>query len=366
RQTSSLATGLRKDLLRGDPQELSLVVHQLNFAEGVLLPSGNGRDSLSHAQAMAVNYVRTQRLLDRLILTTGLEVDYLNAAQDALMSRPFARLEYQVSPAAAISLRYGVARVEGDGTLLDRVGALTAFPRVTMRGYRPQLEKLNHTELGYTRRSGRNSRLELAAYRDYFENTAVWGFGGAETLKGLAGSFLPNPVASGVTLNAGNYTSSGLRVAYTRDLGNSIQLAALYALGDALSVDAPGLSAEERLKNLRSALRPRRSQTIGGRVGARIPVSKTQITTSYEWLPAGRVTEVDPYGQACLQLQPYLGLQIRQPLPALAFLPARIEALADFRNLLAQGYTTVSKSGDKSLVLTPAYRSFRGGFSVQF
>jgi len=367
-QASSLATLLRKDVLRGDPQELSLAVHQLNFAEGVPLPSGEGRESMNHAQAMVVNYVRTLRLFDRLILTTGMEVDYLNAAQDALSSRPIAKLEYLVSPSNSLALRYGVARVEGDGTLLDRVGALTAFPRVTMRGYRPQLEKLNHAELGFTHRMGRDSRVELAAYRDNFDNTAVWGFGGTRVLGELGGSFLPNPVANGVTLNAGNYSSSGVRAAFTRNLGNSVQFAVLYALGDALSVDALSVPSPsgEPLKNLRSVMRARRSQTIGGRVAARIPGSKTRITTTYEWLPAGRVTEVDPYGQASLQIQPFLGVQIRQPLPALAFLPARIEALADFRNLLAQGYTTASQSGDESLVLTPVYRSFRGGFSVQF
>jgi len=365
-QASSLATLLRKDALRGAPQELSLAVHQLNFAEGVPLPSGEGRESMNHAQAMVVSYVRTHRLFDRLTLTTGMEVDYLNAAQDAISSRPIAKLEYQVSPMNSLSLRYGVARVEGDGTLLDRVGMLTAFPRVTMRGYRPQLETLNHAELGLTHRMGRDSQVELAAYRDNFDNTAVWGFGGTGALSGLVGSFLPNPAANGVTLNAGNYTSSGVRAALTHSLSSSVQLAVLYALGDALTVDPLSVQGGEQLKNLRSVMRARRSQTVGGRVAARIPVSKTRITTTYEWLPAGRVTEVDPYSQANLQLQPYLGVQIRQPLPALAFLPARIEALADFSNLLAQGYTTVSKSGDESLVLTPVYRSFRGGFSVQF
>jgi hypothetical protein len=365
-QASSLATVLRKDVLKGDPQELSLVVHQLNFADGVPLASGEGRDSLSHAQALAVNYTRTRRLFSRLALTTGFEVDYLNAAQDALSSRPIAKLEYQVSPSNSVALRYGVARLDEDGSLLDRIGVLTAFPRVTMRGYRPQMEKLNHAELSFRRSLGRESHFELAAYRDDFDNTAVWGFGGTKVLSGLAGSFLPNPAANGVTLNAGNYTSSGLRVAFTRNLGGYVQVAVLYALGDALTMDAVGLSGEEPVKNLRSLVRPQRSQTVGGRVAARIPVSKTRITTSYEWLPAGRVTEVDPYAQASMQLQPYLGVQIRQPLPALAFLPARIEALADFRNLLAQGYTSLANSGDESLVMTPAYRSFRGGFSVQF
>jgi hypothetical protein len=75
---------------------------------------------------------------------------------------------------------------------------------------------------------------------------------------------------------------------------------------------------------------------------------------------------VDPYGQADLQLQPFLDVQIRQPLPALAFLPAHIEAVADFRNLIAQGYSPLTQSGEMTLLLSSAYRSVRGGFSVEF
>jgi hypothetical protein len=66
-----------------------------------------------------------------------------------------------------------------------------------------------------------------------------------------------------------------------------------------------------------------------------------------------------------MDIQPFLNVQIRQPLPTIEFLPAHIEAVADFHNLLAEGYVPLTSSEDR-LVLTPAYRSFRGGFSVQF
>jgi hypothetical protein len=365
-QASSLATVLRRDLLNGDPQEISLAVHQLSFAEALPLAAGGGRDSLSHAQALAVSYAQTRRLLDPMIMTAGMEIDYLNAARDAFSMRPHVKLEYQLSPSSVLTARYGAMHVDGEDSLLDRVGVLTTFPRVTLRGYRPRLERLNHAELSFARTLGKSGRLEGAAYRDYFENTAVWGFGKAGVLEGLAGNFLPNPAANGVTLNGGAYTSSGLRAAYTQNMNSNLQMAVLYALGDALAV-APGYApGEGLLGDLRAVVRPRQTQIVAGRVTARLPVCRTQITTSYAWLPSGRVTDVDPYGQTSLQLQPFLGIQIRQPLPNLAFLPARIEALADFRNLLAQGYVPISRSGDETLLLTPSYRSFRGGFSVQF
>ena len=365
-QSSTVATMLRRDVLKGDPQELALVVHQLDFSEGFALPAGGGREGFTRAQGLVASYGQTRRISGTVSVSAGFEVDYLNAGQDAFSSRPSAKLEYQPTPSNLFAVRYGAVRVDADGSLLERIGVLTAFPRVTMRGYRPRLEQLNHTEVSYVRHLERGSRVEIAAYHDLLENAAVWGFGGAEVLGGLAGNFLPNPAADGVTLNVGNFSASGVRAAFTGSLGGNVQVAVLYALGDALAVEPGASSVRGSVKDLRSVLRTRPTQIVGGRVAARLPVLKTRITTSYQWMPVGRVTEVDPYGQANMQLQPYLGVQIRQPLPNLAFLPAKIEALADFRNLLAQGYTPISQSGENTLLLTPAYRSFRGGFSVQF
>jgi len=243
-QASSLATVFRRDLLKGDPQEMALIVRQLSFAEGLPLVPGEARDNLSHAQGLVVSYAQTRRPLDSMIVTAGMEIDYLNAARDVFSMRPHMTLEYQVSPSSVFAARYGAMRVDGDGSLLDRVGVLTAFPRVTLREYRPQLERLNHAELSFSRTLSKSGRLEVAAYRDYFENTAVWGFGKVGVLGGLAGSFLPNPAANGVTLNGGTYTSSGLRAAYTQNLNQYMQMAVLYALGDALAVapaDVAGL-----------------------------------------------------------------------------------------------------------------------------
>ncbi len=365
-QASSIATAFRKNMLKGDPQELALVVHQLDLSEGLPLASGDTRGSMTRGQGLVFTYDHTRRLSDALSLTSGLEVDYLNALRDAVTARPRLKLEYRVNASSTVAVRYGVARADDSGSLLERIGQLRTFPRVTLRGYRPQIETMNHAEAIFSRSLGKNSRVETAAYRDYFQNTAVWGFGGPEVLGRLAGNVLPNPAANGLTLNAGNYQSSGVWAAYTRTLGRHVKTAFVYSFGEALAVNTANFSSDETWRNLRAVVHPSRSQSVAGKISTRIPISKTQITTSYEWLERGRVTGLDPYGQASLQLQPFLGIQIRQPLPTLALLPARIEAVADFRNLLAQGYIPLYVSGDDRLFLTPAYRSFRGGFSLQF
>lgn len=363
---SSLATALRKNIFKGNPEEISLAVHQLNFGDGIpIAMGGDNRGDQYQAQALAASYSHTRKISDTVTVTTGVELDYLNAASDAMTASPHAKVEYQESPANTIAFRYGISPDESGSTLIERVGDLNAFPRITLRGNRTQLEKLNHAELSFDRKTGKTSRAEFAAYHDNVENAAVWGVGGPLALASLAGSFLPNAHINGVTLNAGQYTSSGIRTAYVREFGSRVEVAAVYTSGNALAVRSSPVLSQSANGNLRNALSLKRSQSVAGKVTARIPVSKTQITTSYQWIQRGRVTGLDPYGQANLQMEPYLGVEFRQPLPTLAFLPAHIEALADFRNLLAQGYTPVSQGGEQ-LILTPVYRSFRGGFSVQF
>jgi carboxypeptidase family protein len=364
-QGSSVATAFRRNMLKGDPQELALSAHQLNFSEAPPLPGSSSVADLGRAQGVVVSYANTRRLSGSVRLTTGFEIDYLNSVRDATAARPRMELEYQAKPSTLIAVRYGSVRMDEDGTLLERIGELNSFPRVTLKHNRPELEKLNHSEASVVRRLSKKSHVEAAVYRDSFGNTAVWGKGSPEVLTLLAGNVLPNSVSDGMTLNAGSYQSSGFRTAYIRQMGERVEASVLYTVGDALVVN-PGVVRGSDLNNLRGALRTDRTQAMAARVRARMPVTRTQVIASYEWMPRGRVTSVDPYGAASLGVHPYLDVQVRQPLPNLAFLPAHIEALADFRNLLAQGYVPMAGTGEEPLFLAPAYRSFRGGFSVQF
>lgn len=364
---SSLGTSFRKHMAKGDPQELSLVVHHLSLFDASPLTREAGRDGLVHTPGITINYSHTRRLSDSLSVTAGLELDYLNAARDVLTASPRMKLDYRLNPSTSIDVRYGSVRLDdGASSMADRVGMLSAFPRVTMRGFRPRLEQLSHAEVSVHRNLTRSSRVEIAGYRDSIQNAVVRGLGMPGTSAWLAGNLSPNPGAEGVFLNAGDYTSSGFRATYSVGMGKHMEAAFAYALGRALTVETGRLTSDDSQRNLQSLLRVHPSRSVTGKVSSRVPYSNTQITTSYQWLERGRVTGVDPYGDADLELQPFLGVQIRQPLPAFGFLPARIEALADFRNLLGEGYVPLYSSGGKPFILTSSYRSLRGGFSLQF
>jgi Carboxypeptidase regulatory-like domain len=364
-QASTLATAFRRNL-KGDPQELTLTVHRLSFADGAPTDGPGSTVGMSTTQAMVVSYVHSKRVTDAMMVTAGFEAEYLSAATDAMTTQPFVSMELYLTPESSLTFRYGGTRPPGGEDLADRVGELNAFPRITLSDFRPRLERTNHAEVSYDRRLNKKTRVKVIAYRDSVSNAAVWGRGDAQTLGQLelAGNFLPNAMVNGVTLNAGKFNSSGVGVAVVRSWGSNMETTLAFTSGDALSVGDPdAFTSLDTDGVLRDFLRARSTQSFAGGITAKLPASHTRVTASYQWMPRGRVTDLDPLPDT--DIQPFLNVQIRQPLPAIEFLPARIEAVADFHNLLAEGYVPLASSEDR-LVLTPAYRSFRGGFSVQF
>ena len=115
---------------------------------------------------------------------------------------------------------------------------------------------------------------------------------------------------------------------------------------------------------LRDTLRPMQRQSFAARFSTRLPRTGPKVSASYKWISGPVVSRQDAFGEVTYQVDPFLNLSLRQPIPGTLF-SSKVEALADFRNLLAQGYVPVN-AGDGQVLLIPAFRSFRGGFSFQF
>jgi hypothetical protein len=116
-------------------------------------------------------------------------------------------------------------------------------------------------------------------------------------------------------------------------------------------------------KTLRSQLTPQSRHSVAARTSTKIPHVGTTVTTTYKWIDGSAVSRLDPYGEALYRIDPFLSLQIRQPVPAI--LSGRLEIEADAGNLLGQGYVPVGTNRGQ-VVLVSAYRYYRGGLSFQF
>ena len=102
--------------------------------------------------------------------------------------------------------------------------------------------------------------------------------------------------------------------------------------------------------------------SLAARVSGKIQRTGTEVTASYKWIGGTALSRVDPFGEAAYQVDPNMHVSIRQSLPGLN---NRWEALADFGNLLEQGYV-MANTQDSRLMLASMLRSFRGGVSFQF
>jgi hypothetical protein len=140
-------------------------------------------------------------------------------------------------------------------------------------------------------------------------------------------------------------------------LDGDLELTTVYSFAGAL---VPGEAGDDVL---RDALRTAARHSLGANISTRVPHLGTKVNAGYKWVNGVTVSRLDGYGESLFQLEPYMHVGVRQALPK--FGPGRWEAIADCNNLLAQGYMPVS-SRDGRTVLVPAFRTFRGGLSLQF
>jgi hypothetical protein len=118
---------------------------------------------------------------------------------------------------------------------------------------------------------------------------------------------------------------------------------------------------------LRSMIRAGRKTAATGRVNATSPWSGTHMIASYQWTDGNRwAMPGHLYSTQAGRPMPGLNLYIRQPIPRMGALPWRMEATADLRNLLAQGYIPLGMVGGQRVLLVESPRSFRGGVSFIF
>ncbi len=236
------------------------------------------------------------------------------------------------------------------------MGSLDGFPVLMVRNSRPVLEGGWHEEAGVRHSISRRGSFEAAAFHERTGDTPVFGRGNTSN-----SDYLQDPFSSAFVYDAGPSSTWGIRAAYKERLSQSLDLAFIYAYAGALSSEDIPAAAD---RPLRDALQMQYRHSVSGRVSGKVHRTGTQFSASYKWLSGDALSQQDAIGQAFYGIDPYLSLSIRQEMPW-TIGGRRWEALADFRNLLAQGYF-FANSKDGQVLLMPASRSVRGGISVQF
>ena len=312
-------------------------------------------------QAMALSAGDDFAVGDVLELKFGSELQTIQFLGRVTSFRPYGAADLHLSPNTILEYGYATSRPDNraergfDSSSSD---LSEASPRVSMEGYAPKLERAHHQELSVSRRMGKNN-LQFAVFSDRVGDTALTGTGEVSA----AGGFLLPDVYSATFSYAGKtLDSNGFRVVLQRKFSADLTATLDYAVGGALDLSRPDVSLQQAQQWIRTV----RRQALAAKFGGTVPRTHTRWIASYRWINGAALTPVDMFNCSAGQSDPYLNLFIRQPIPAIGFLPSHMEAIVDVRNLLAQGYVPVLSQDGQTVYLVQAARSVRGGVAFTF
>jgi hypothetical protein len=318
-----------------------------------------GIDGLAF-QEMRVDHSEQFALGDHLALRAGAEFLRVGIVSSLAAVLPHAQLDANLAPGwtasffAATSpsdVQYGPTEA-----LHAAMASLDSLPTVLFRDGRPVLEGRWHEEVSVKHKLTERASVETAAFHDAARHQAIFGSGPT-----TSPDFFQDGFSNAFLYDGGRTSSWGARAAYRQKIFSNLELAGVYSWAGVLS---PQGDLNTAVDDLRDSFVTRHHHSLAGRVSGKLPHAGTEFAASYMWVSGAALSRVDAFGEAAYQMDPNLHLSIRQPLPG--FGPTgRWEALADFGNLLAQGYMPVNGQ-DSRMMLVPVLRSFRGGVSFQF
>jgi len=382
---ASPATAVAYDKKLGDAGKLILAA-QMNYDEDapaggiatVWLPTGTIgagphtalvlREAKVSPSGPAFRGVRIDQggvlnLGDRVALRYGAEYVLVGLGAAASSTRPRAELDVHVSNDwhaalvfASMPVGPGALESSGDqpgGELAGAMNELDAFPTLLWRHNRPVLQSGWHEEVSIERKIGPRGSLQFAGFHDDNRHVAVFGRGGHLP----AIDYFQDYSTSGFAYDGGSSGSWGSRVAFHERLDDDLELTAVYSFAGALT------PSSDVYESLREVLRTAPRQSVAMEITAKVPHLRTKVQAGYKWIDGVAASRVDSYGESLFQIDPFLHVGFRQPLPRFAL--GQWEAVADCDNLLAQGYVSATSKDGRAL-LVPAFRTFRGGLSLQF
>jgi hypothetical protein len=274
--------------------------------------------------------------------------------------RPFGTADVHLSPNTVVEYAYASTRptsrsYDEDDPVATHLG--DSGPRVSLASFSPALERANHQEVSVSHRVGATS-MQMAFFADHVSNTVLTGLG---EVSGASGELLPDLASGTFSYRGPNLDTNGLRLVLQRKLRSDLTATLDYGYGGALT-----LSGNSALRDARSSITASQHHAVSARLSGRVPRCKTHWSTSYGWTNGHVLTSVDMFNGSPGQSDPYLNIYVRQPLPSLGFLPVKVEAMVDLRNLLAQGYVPLVGPDGQTVYLVQSARSIRGGLAFTF
>jgi len=325
-------------------------------------------------------------LIDKFQLTEGLKLEYGASAESVTFVdrvnflSPFARVTADLGRAGSLQLAFssgatpaeltnpasGSSDLQADtlrnDTLQQDLAALAMLPRVSLRDGRAKIQRDENIELGYKKRI-RSTTIRASLYHEVIQNTAL-------AISSPTG-FLPetdllaDPTSRTNLFNAGRFHSLGYSGSVEQRLGDHLDLLIAAGRAGAFGGHQPLLDGSSP-DDLRAALEHVQRTWVTARVSTRLPVTGTRIASSYGWTDFRALMPAHVYLTDSPSRDTGWNVSVRQPLPGIFGMGGRIEASAELRNALAQGYLSLATADGGRVVLIQSPRALRGGLAFIF
>jgi len=239
------------------------------------------------------------------------------------------------------------------------------LPRVAVNDGKLTIEHGLHQELGWER-STADSDLGVLVFADHIDNPVMEAQERVALTAATSAALLSDPESGLVRTAGGRFASSGFQATFWHKLPGDNQVRVSYATGDALVLAGAALSGAPAasLANTQVSSRPRRAQSYSISLSGTLEGTGTRWRATYRWQPESTITSVSPFSQGAAD--PFLGMQLRQPIHRRRDGSSRVDALVSLRNLLAQGYCPYVLSDGSVLVFAQAQRGISGGVVFTF
>jgi hypothetical protein len=352
-QSSVLRAAYVHRMSDGSVPELSLTLRRFSN-EGL-------NDRLPVFQALSMKASDSINLADVIAIRAGAEYQTIQFVSRVNAVKPFGSVDVHFSPNTIVSYQFASAEPNmsaGKGFDTAAADLGQSGPRVSLVESNAVLERARHQELSLSRRFGSNS-FQVAGYYDQINNTALTGAG---DLEGPMAELLPDLYSETFTYNGGRLSTQGVRFVAERKFSPAFTATMNYSYGGVLDVSGTDMG----LASIRSRVHQEMRHSLGVKLAGTANKTHTHWSASYRLTNQKSLTPVDLFDDSPGRMDPYLNIFFRQPIPATSFLPGKMEAMVDLRNLLAQGYVPVIGSDGRTLYLVQSARSVRGGLAFVF
>jgi hypothetical protein len=371
--SAAIRTTYSRELAEGVNPEVSVTMRQFFVPVRVgqsLIGSPQGDGPLPALRTMGVSFDDRTQLTDSLQMEYGFGFDNVSFLDSLHYFSPYGKLTYAL-PRGKVDFSWtsGNARPElGMGTsdpetdLQRDLASLAMLPRVTLLNGHGKVQRGNDFELGISQRFG-SREYRVSGYRERVSNTTLTL---ASSEAGLfPGDLMPDLFSNSALFNMGRFDSYGYTASVAQDLGDNFKVTLIYG---SLGVMSPRSSemAINTADDLRKILAVEHRPAVTLRVSGTVKATGTRVMASYQWTDYQSATPGPLFSTESARPEPGLNFILRQPMPAIPRVPWRMEASAELRNLLAQGYLPLTSSGGDQFLLINTPRSIRGGIAFVF